>query len=37
MKKELFVDLGESVREMKEIEKGTRKPSRVFTLPKPDA
>ena len=37
MKKELFDDLVESVREMKEIEKGTRKPSRVFTLPEPDA
>ena len=37
MKKELFADLVESVREMKAIEKGHKKPSRAFELPEPDA
>ena len=37
MKKELFADLVESVREMKAIEKGRKKPSRTFELPEPDA
>lgn len=37
MKKELFADLVESIREMKAIEKGRKKPSRTFELPEPDA
>ncbi len=37
MKKELFADLVESIREMKAIERGRKKPSRVFELPEPDA
>jgi putative transcriptional regulator len=37
MKKALFAELVGSIREMKAIESGKRKPSRVFELPEPDA
>jgi putative transcriptional regulator len=37
MKKAQFAELLESVREMKAIEKGLKKPSRVFEFPPPNA
>jgi putative transcriptional regulator len=37
MKKAQFEELLESVREMKAIEKGLKKPSRTFAFPPPDA
>ena len=37
MKKKLFADLAQSIKEMQAIRRGEMKPSRVFEVPEPDA